>query len=293
MKIDAVSFSFAGDKFLGTPYEEMDCQEFVERCMRECGLNMNLPGSNAWIREVMKHGWVGTPEECVKLFGEVPKGALLFILEKDGKEPAKYLGDGIGNASHIGIVTHRNDGAIHSSHSKGGVVTSKFKDKTIPKGGWNRVGLYDKFSYGKTINWYLEHAGIGEEPAVKEGTPVQAVTFSENESPINFRAGKSTSATRIAKVPLGETVEILGSDGEWSKVRWNGKVGWMMSQFLAADDSAIPAEDPDDFEPADAADSQESGGGKVSLTFTVEELAFMLPILEKMTSQIITKVGRG
>ena len=62
MKYSAVEFSLAGDKYLGRSYEEMDCQAFVERCMRDVGLKMDLGGSNSWYREVMKNGWVGTPE---------------------------------------------------------------------------------------------------------------------------------------------------------------------------------------------------------------------------------------
>ena len=86
MKIDAVSFSWAGDKYLGRSYDDIDCQTFVERCMSDCGLKMDLAGSNAWYREVKKHGWVGTPEECKRVFGEIPKRALLFIHAFDGGE---------------------------------------------------------------------------------------------------------------------------------------------------------------------------------------------------------------
>jgi hypothetical protein len=291
-KIDAVSFSEAGDQFLGRSYDDMDCQEFVERCMAACGLKMDLGGSNSWYRECRKNGWTGTPEECMQLFGQIPKGALLFIWEPvSASTPEKFRKDGIGDLTHMGIKTGRGDGAIHSSHSKGGVVTSKFKDKTIPNGGWNRVGLYDKFDYGKSINWFLEHAGIGEPPAEKEGKPMQAVTYSEDGGYINLRAKTNTKSDRLAKIQPGQKVEVLGTNGEWTKVRWGGLTGWIMSEFLVADDSQLPAEDPNDFTPVDAQDQQ--GTQKVTLTFTVEELAVMLPILESMTSQIIEKVGRG
>ena len=145
--IDGEKLGDVGFKYLGTPYSQMDCQAFVEKCLEDCGLYKNLAGSNAWFREVMNHGAVMTPEECVQELGKVPKGAFLFILKQDGGEPAKYKGDGIGNASHIGIVTMpRGEGAIHSSSSKGCVCESKFKGKTI-SGGWNRVGLWDKVAY--------------------------------------------------------------------------------------------------------------------------------------------------
>ena len=151
LKISALEFSMAGDKYLGRKYEEMDCQAFVEKCMADVGYRRDLGGSNSWYRECRSHGWVGSPEECAKEFGSVPKGAFLFILEPVGpKTPAKFRDDGVGDATHMGIVTGRGDGAIHSSKSRGGVVTSKFKGKTIPNGGWNRVGLLPVFDYGIT-----------------------------------------------------------------------------------------------------------------------------------------------
>ena len=123
--------------------------------MADVGYDRNLAGSNAWYRVM---SWTGSPEECLKVFGQIPNGAFLFILKQDGKEPEKYKKDGIGNASHIGICIHRHDGAINSSSSRGCVCYSKFADKSI-NGGWNRVGLLNVFTYGKAIDWVLEHGG--------------------------------------------------------------------------------------------------------------------------------------
>ena len=105
-KYSAEELSRSGDQFLGRSYEEMDCQEFVERCLQCIGLVLDLKGSNAWFRKMT---WTGTPEECVKIFGSVPTGAFLFIWANDGGEVRRGYHDGKGNASHIGIVTHRND----------------------------------------------------------------------------------------------------------------------------------------------------------------------------------------
>ena len=144
--IDGKKLAEAGFRYLGVPYARMDCQAFVEQCLRDCGLEKNLAGSNAWYREVMKHGAVMTPEECIRELGKVPAGAFLFILSQDGGEPAKYKPDELGNASHIGICTGRGEGAIHSSASRGCVAESIFKGKSI-SGGWNRVGLWNEVSY--------------------------------------------------------------------------------------------------------------------------------------------------
>ena len=148
--IDGNKLGAVGFEKLGTPYREMDCQAFIEWCLRQCGLKKDLAGSNAWYREVMKNGTVMTPEECVKQLGKVPAGAFLFIHAFDGGEEKRGYRDGLGNASHIGIVTGKGEGAIHSSSSRGCVAESGFRGKSI-RGGWNRVGLWNKvrYEYGK------------------------------------------------------------------------------------------------------------------------------------------------
>lgn len=329
-KISAETFSKCGDKFLGQSYSKMDCQKFVENAMREAGLNMDLAGSNTWLREVNKNGWIGSPEECKAKFGHVPTGALLFIRAFDGGEPAKYQGDGLGNASHIGIVTHRSgaamvqhaqeegicvgnevnfgDGAIHSSGSRGMVCTSKFADKTISGGGWNIIGLYKKFSYGAAIDAILD-GGSGPEPEPEpidpddpgEGdTPMTGVVWSENGNPVNFRVGPSTKQKLVGKVPCGNEIEILeivNKNGvEWvhgtaEDEEGRRRTGYMMSEFVSVDDRYDDGDIPDEpFEPGEDPDNESV---TITLSLTVEEAVEVLPVLEKLVDAIVSKVGRG
>ena len=292
-KYSAEELSRAGDQLLGRSYEEMDCQEFVERCLQSIGLSIDLRGSNAWFRKMT---WTGSPEECRQIFGSVPTGAFLFIWANDGGEVKRGYHDGKGNASHIGIVTHRNDGAIHSSQTRGGVATSVFRDKTIKNGGWNMVGLWDRMDYGKTVNWLLEHMGIGGTPAEKqteEDKRMTAIVHAENGGPVNMRAKPSLDERLYWEIQDGTKAEIIGSKkdkagNDWSHVTIGSQTGWIMSKFLATDDSDIPSED---FGPGDLAD--QDGGGKVALYFTAEELGQLLPVLESAVDQIMAKVGRG
>ena len=231
--IDGKEFGKAGFKYIGVSYQAMDCQAFVEKCMADCGLYKDLAGSNAWYREVMNHGWVGTPEECVAMMGTVPTGALLFILEHDGKEPAKYKPDGIGNASHIGIVTGQGEGAIHSSASRGCVCESKFKNKTI-NGGWNRVGLYDQINCTDTPT--PEPTPTPTPTPTPEPEPTETAFVGnvppEKRQNVNLRKRPSITAQLIDRVPCGDLVEVLEHGDEWSKVKWSGKTGYMMTQYL-------------------------------------------------------------
>lgn len=223
--VSADKFADSGFKYLGVPYSKMDCQAFIERCMQDCGLRMDLKGSNAWYRKMT---WTGSPEECVSVFGNVPKGALLFIVSDDGGEIAKGYTDGKGNAEHVGIVTHTGKGAIHSSRSKGCVCESEFHNKTIRNGGWNRVGLSTLFDYGEKVNQILS----GEEVEI---VMEYATVKTPDGNPVKLRPTKSTSKPYIAKIPSGETLLIQSKDGEWAEVDFDGQHGYIMQKFLDFD----------------------------------------------------------
>ena len=241
MSAKATTLIRAAPKFLGVPYSKLDCQAFVEASLKEIGISENLPGSNVWYRHMT---WTGTPEECKASFGKIPPGAFLFILEHDGGEPEKYKPDGIGNASHIGIYTgmtgaemcdiaigdgigdadryNFGNGAIHSSKSRGFVCTSTFSGKTI-KGGWNRVGLWDKLSYD------IDIPGEPEEGV----TPVTATVNGPNGETVFLRTKPSSQASWICRVPTGAEVETGENKNGWTAVSYYGQKGYMMSKYLA------------------------------------------------------------
>lgn len=231
--IDASKMISVGCKLLGIPYSVLDCQAFVEKAIYGAGLNVNLSGSNAWIREVMRNGWVGTPEECKQKYGEIPVGCFLFILKNDGGEPAKYQGDGVGNASHIGIYTgmtgaemvaisgdpanskyNYGDGAIHSSSSRGYVCTSRFNGKSI-SGGWNRCGVWNKINYNG--------GGSGLE------VDYQARVIGGN---LNVRAEPTKSSERLGQIPNGSIVNVTEDLSGWNRINFEGLTGYVVSDYL-------------------------------------------------------------
>ena len=237
----------AGFQYLGVPYSQMDCQAFVEKCLSDCGIHKDLRGSNAWYRECMKHGWVGSPEECVKEYGTVPTGTFLFILEHDGGEEKVGYHDGLGNASHIGIVTHKGKGALHSSQSKGCVCESEFHDKTIKNGGWNQVGLWlDEIDYG--IDEYPD-----PRPKPEPEEPDMAIVIADNGKTVKMRLKPSTDCNMYWDVPIGSEVIVDEWDAKedkkgnkWSKITWDNKMGYMMTKFLEPENEVEPEPDQGD-----------------------------------------------
>ena len=267
MKVSAEDFSYAGDKYIGRTYAEMDCQKFIENMMRDVGLNMDLSGSNAWYREILKNGWVGSPEDCISKFGKIPKGAILFIHAFDGGEEKRGYHDGLGNASHMGAKTGRSgaemcaatgktemnfgNGAIHSSYTRDHVSTSKFSDRTI-NGGWNKVGLYRKFTYGDAIDQIL-NGGVSPDPDPEptpepqptppspEPTPtepIKAVVDTNGNGRLLTHPEKgSTVLSKAGKLDEGTPVEIIKQSGDWAHIKVVDRnkatwYCWVKSQFL-------------------------------------------------------------
>lgn len=234
MRFDAAELAQAGRKYLGTPYETMDCQAFVEACLKDIGLPVDKAGSNTWYRNMT---WTGTPEECIKIFGSIPIGAFTYILEYNGKEPAKYRSDGIGNASHIGIKTGTGKGALHSSKSTSGVAESTFRDKTIKNGGWNRVGLWNLLSYGDKIDKILEGYDM---LVIKD--PVKKVVYQSPEAKagsgtVNVRTGPSTANGISFTVPFNTVVDAYESDGDFTRIKCGNGSGYIMTTFLRDPDN--------------------------------------------------------
>lgn len=304
MKYSAEEFSRAGDQFLGRSYEEMDCQALVERMMAAVGYKRDLGGSNSWYRECRSNGWTGTPEECVKEFGSVPKGALLFIREDvSASTPGKFRSDGIGDITHMGVKTGRGDGAIHSSRSRGCVCTSKFRDRTIPNGGWNRVGLLNVFSYGKNVDWVLEHTGkeqgdgrnegtVPDVPSKKEAIPMKGTVTAKSGGTVKLRQKPSTDCPIYWVIPVGTEMEIVDQRENWSKCICGGLTGWMKNEFIRTggeEDLPIAPEPSVSEDPSQFEDAQSDPELEQALTLLTDVYQTLHGICER----ILSVVGRG
>lgn len=114
---------------------------------------------------------------------------------------------------HIGTVTGVYP--LEITH-----MTSPTAKKDTKLGKWGFVGDLPQVS--------------GEQPE-----PKQAQVWSENGKPVNMRKKPSLSAPLVERVPCGEMVDVLSVDGEWCKIRWNGRTGYMMTHFLIMDEETL------------------------------------------------------
>lgn len=149
---------------------------------------------------------------------------VLKVRDKDDKDyplPDKYRKGGsaydakVGetNFTHIGTVTSVNPLVItHMTSPK------PKKDKSIK--GWTWFGELPWVEYGVSPD-------PGPEPEKQYATVV-----SENGKPVKMREKPSTSCKLYWEVPVGSEVLVYDWGDQWSKIRWAGQDGYMMSQFL-------------------------------------------------------------
>ncbi|WP_042275565.1 C40 family peptidase [[Clostridium] dakarense] len=91
--------------------------------------------------------------------------------------------------------------------------------------GWSKISYNGKIGY--MSSQYLSNKGNtpSEDNSVKSTKVV-------NENSVNFRTGPSTSHSKIATLSIGTEVGFISESNGWSKISYNGKVGYMSSQYL-------------------------------------------------------------
>ena len=154
---------------VGYTYEELDCQAFVEHCVRQAGGRMDYLGTNDMARRA---AWLGTLDEARAQGRLVPGAGLLIREATEANLPARYAGDGLGDFSHVGLYVGENAltdtdkngrrracDVVHSSATMGRVAGSTLQN------GWTHALWFSEIDYAVTAG-----AGAGAGGANADGT---------------------------------------------------------------------------------------------------------------------------
>ena len=245
----------------GEKIEGLDCQGYIEYCVRQNGGQMSYAGSNEMWRS--DSAWTGTLDEA-KRTGKLVPGALLFIVENNGGEPDKYKQGGKsyksgfeGNASHVGLYLKSPLAEVgHASGSRKMVAASTLKN------AWTHVSLSKNIDYSEYIQGSGGSGSPATEPTKKEENKmptgeerVHRVVLPEDklDQTVNFRKAANTKKSTIvfAYLPHGTYVmagdAFTGEDGSlWKAVKYNGLNGFVQASFLTENiaEVVMPEEKP-------------------------------------------------
>ncbi len=94
------------------------------------------------------------------------------------------------------------------------------EDKAI--GTWKWCGMLDEVDYDS----------ITTMPINDTETVLEASVYAANGLPVKLRAKPSSRAVWRYKLDVGTRIDVLDKGAEWCKVKAEGKVGYMMTEFV-------------------------------------------------------------
>lgn len=125
--------------------------------------------------------------------------------------------------SHVGLYIG-GDTVIEASGTKTGVITSKITDRKWAEWGELKGVLYDNTGEEEE----QENAPTPTPASEPESEKIAVATV--NNVKVALRALPSTTTAVLTRINKGTQVELVKD--EWTKVKYQGKVGYMMTKFL-------------------------------------------------------------
>lgn len=190
---------------VGYTYDELDCQAFVEHCVRQAGGRMDYLGTNDMARRA---AWLGTLDEARAQGRLVPGAGLLIREATEANLPARYAGDGLGDFSHVGLYVGENAltdtdkngrrrvcDVVHSSATMGRVAGSTLQN------GWTHALWFSEIDYAVTAG-----AGAGAGGTNAGGTGGTAISDTS-------AGGTGSAGTNTGGTSAGNSDTVTGGTG--------------------------------------------------------------------------------
>ena len=202
---------------VGYTYDELDCQAFVEHCVRQAGGRMDYLGTNDMARRA---AWLGTLDEARAQGRLVPGAGLLIREATEANLPARYAGDGLGDFSHVGLYVGENAltdtdkngrrracDVVHSSATMGRVAGSTLQN------GWTHALWFSEIDYAVTAGAGAGGTSAGGTGAGNGGTGTGAVTSGTNADSTGTGNGGTGTGTNTGGTSTGGTGTSTGGTG--------------------------------------------------------------------------------
>lgn len=222
------------EECLGWPYVSpgtndsrgIDCSGLFVKAYRDQGASI-YHGSNTIYRKYCS--------EKGKLTNVSQLQPGMAVFKWNSNTPDKF-NDGLGDFQHIGLVTSVNPLRIVHASSAIGCVTTDTKLGKWAYWGWLKDVEKDE---GLPV---IQPDPIDEGDEETMATAEFATVVADSGSTVNLRTKAKSTAALVERVPLGARVEVLGTCGSWTKVKFGSRTGYIMTKFLIAEDDQEPDE---------------------------------------------------
>ena len=231
--LDAKKLIASAEACLGWPYVSpgtndargIDCSGLFVKAYRDQGASI-YHGSNTIYRKYC------SDKGKLTSVSQLQPGMAVF--KWNANTPEKF-NDGLGDFQHIDLVTSVNPLRIVHASSAVGCVTTDTK-----LGKWAYWGWLKDVARDAVIPTEPDDDGGDEEPMAETQ---YATVIADSGSTVNMRTKAKSSAALVERVPIGARVELLGTVGSWTKVKFGSRIGYMMTRFLTAEQDQEPDED--------------------------------------------------
>ncbi|WP_394547686.1 SH3 domain-containing protein [Priestia aryabhattai] len=113
-----------------------------------------------------------------------------------------------------------------------GSVTKGQKLSVVSKSGsWYKINYNGRTGYVSSD--YVQSSGTTTPPA-------ENTTYTVTASTLNVRSGAGTNYASIGSVTKGQKLSVVSKSGGWYKINYNGRTGYVSSDYVQASATASP-----------------------------------------------------
>ncbi|MGI8382725.1 SH3 domain-containing protein [Priestia megaterium] len=119
-----------------------------------------------------------------------------------------------------------------TSYASIGSVTKGQKLSVVSKSGsWYKINYNGRTGYVSSD--YVQASGTTTPPA-------ESTTYTVTASTLNVRSGAGTSYASIGSVTKGQKLSVVSKSRSWYKINYNGRTGYVSSDYVQASATASP-----------------------------------------------------
>ena len=186
---------------IGTSYETLDCINLIKKVIR-----VSEGGDKRYTTAGTNALW-DSDGKCGKYRDLTWKQAGI-----SGAKPGMlaFMGVGMGDVSHTGLVTEQGT-VIHSSKSRGGVVETAL----TAKAGWNGLGVHRMIVVAENA----------------DAAPTGTVYIVCAQTGLRMRRRPDVRGEYMQMLPDGAVIIALETRAGWIKTTYKGYTGWVSGEY--------------------------------------------------------------